>query len=99
MSELFLDQAGALNALDRLAADSEEQLTRHNSTAPDLPAAAAGRDFSDRGAAIGAMLQRLHDTGAERIAAVRATAASAASQVRVLGGVDAQLAADLGGEP
>lgn len=98
MSGLFLDHAGALETLHRLAADGEEQLARHSSTSPALPASAAGRDFADRGAAVAAMLQRLHDTGAERIDAVRATADAAAGQVRVLGDVDKQMATDLGGE-
>lgn len=96
MSELFLDHAGALQSLSRLVTDGEEQLARHTSTSPALPAAAAGRGFADRGAAIAAMLQRLHDTGTERLHAVRATAAAAASQVRVLRDVDGHLAANLG---
>ncbi|QGU03787.1 hypothetical protein [Corynebacterium comes] len=98
MSELFLDHTGALQALNHLVADGEEQLARHISTSPALPATTAGRDFTDRGTAIAALLQRLHDVGAERIDAVRATAEAAASQVRVLRDVDKQLAADLGGE-
>jgi hypothetical protein len=98
MSVFFLDHAEALDALNRLAADGEEQHTRHLSTSPALPAAAAGRDFTGRGAAIAAMLQRIHDTGTERIDAVRTTAAAAAAQVRVLRDVDTQLAADLRGE-
>lgn len=97
MSELFLDHAGALHSLNRLVADGEEQLARHTSTSPALPAAAAGRDFADRGAAIAAMLQRLHATGTERIDAVRATARAAAAQVRVLRDVDEHLSDELGG--
>ncbi|AJK68050.1 hypothetical protein [Corynebacterium marinum] len=87
MSELFLDHAGALHSLNRLVADGEEQLARHTSTSPALPAAAA----------IAAMLQRLHATGTERIDAVRATARAAAAQVRVLRDVDEHLADELGG--
>lgn len=97
MSGFFLDHAGALDALQRLVADGEEQHTRHLSTRPVLPATAAGRDFTDRGAAIAAMLQRVHDTGTERIDAVRTTADAAVAQVRVLRDVDTQLAAELRG--
>lgn len=98
MSGLFLDHAGALEALQSLASDGEEQLARHTSVSPSLPATAAGRDFADRGAAIAAMLQRLHDTGTERIDAVLTTADAAAGQVQALRDVDKQLADDLGGE-
>lgn len=97
MSGIHLDHGAALQALTRLLADNEEQLNRHHSTRPSLPPAALGRDFTAHGQRIAALLQRVHELGAERIDALRTTADAAAQQVRVYGGVDKQLAERLGG--
>ncbi|AJE32265.1 hypothetical protein B842_02060 [Corynebacterium humireducens NBRC 106098 = DSM 45392] len=97
MSGIHLDHGAALQALSRLLLDGEEQHRRHLSTRPALPVAALGRDFAAHGAQIAAMLHRVHDTGRERIDALRTTAESAAAQVRVFGDIDKHLGAHLRG--
>lgn len=97
MSGIHLDHATALQALSRLLLDGEEQHRRHLSTRPALPVAAVGRDFAAQGTQIAAMLQRVHDTGRERIDALRTTAEAAAAQVRVYGDVDKHLEVELRG--
>ena len=97
MSGIHLDHGAALQALSRLLLDGEEQRRRHLLTRPTLPATACGRDFAAQGARIAAMLHRVHDTGRERIDALRTTAEAAVAQVRVFGDVDKHLGADLRG--
>ncbi len=96
MSEIVLDHAAAVRELARVIADGDEQLRAHQSRMPELAASAAGRDFADRGAAIGQMLQRLHSVGRQRIDAVLSTAEAAAAQVRVFRDVDESLADSFG---
>lgn len=99
MSEISLDHMSALDALATLVADGEEQHQRHVASRPNLPASAAGRGFTDRGAAIASMLQKVHDEGANRLQAVRTTAGAAVEQVRVFRDVDKNFATQFSGQP
>lgn len=97
MSGIRLDHRAAQAALRRLVTEGEDHHRQHTAAAPALPAAAAGRAFADRGAAIADALQRVHDHGARRIDALRATADAAAEQVGVFRDVDTRNADDLAG--
>lgn len=95
MSGIIIDHTQTLTALARMRADTEEQRQRHASTRPALPPTAAGRAFTDRGAAIAAMLQQVHEAGAARIDALRDTTDAAQAQVRVFGDADKQFGGEL----
>lgn len=95
MSGISLEHTTALTALTHLLTDSEEQQRLQSQSQPALPAAACGRDFADRGAAIAEMLRGIHAAGTTRIDALRATTDAAARQVRVLRDVDKQFGGEL----
>ncbi|MFC6147421.1 hypothetical protein [Corynebacterium nasicanis] len=95
MPGIHIDHTQALTALARMRADAEEQHHRHAGSRPAFAAAAAGRGFLDRGAAIAAMLEQVHAAGARRIDALRGTTEAAAAQVRVFRDVDKQLGGEL----
>ncbi|MDO5670779.1 MAG: hypothetical protein Q4G50_12365 [Corynebacterium sp.] len=95
MSGIELEHTAALAALTHLLNDSEEQQRLHAQSEPSLPAAACGRDFTDRGAAIAEMLRGIHAAGTSRIDALRDTTDAAATQVRVLRDVDKQFGGEL----
>lgn len=98
MSGIHLDHEEAARVLARLLTESEEQRLLHHRSQPALPVAAAGRDFAGRGAAIAAMLQRVHGTGSSLIDALSSTTAAASTQVAAFRDVDRQLADELGGQ-
>lgn len=98
MAELELDHGAALAELSALLTDGDEQHRRHQARTPALAPTAAGRAFVDRGAAIAAMLERLHTVGRERIDAVRTTAEAAHRQVGVFRDADLDFADSLRGQ-
>ncbi|MDO5513206.1 hypothetical protein [Corynebacterium sp.] len=79
----------------RMRTEAEQQQLRQLGTRPGFPVAAAGRAFADRGAAIAAMLQNVHDAGATRIENLRAVTDAAAEQMRVYGDVDKHFGGEL----
>lgn len=99
MSGISLDHVAALDALATLVADGEEQHQRHIASRPNLPASSAGRGFTDRGAAIATMLQKVHEEGANRLQAVRTTADAAVEQVRMFRDVDKNFSTQFSGQP
>ncbi|WIM73017.1 hypothetical protein QP028_04745 [Corynebacterium suedekumii] len=97
MSGIRLDHRAAKCGTASPHGGGEDHHRRHTAATPALPATAAGRAFVDRGAAIADALHRVHEHGARRIDALRATADAAAEQVDVFRDVDKRNADDLAG--